>query len=235
MFKSTNVYFGIIAGLLCLVFFEASRIQGLNARIAALQGHAVVIPPLTAIEARAGDQTALGAELAVALKENLKLRRAVESGQTQTDGIVGRVAMLKDMLNRLPEHRVPQLKYATDADWYAAVNGPLETVEDVRGALARIRAASGKHFAEILQPALLAYINANAGAYPREVGDLQPFLGEGMDPTLLQHYRIVRANELFGVHVARGWALTQTSVVDSGFDTHVVIDSDGWGYGGPRE
>jgi hypothetical protein len=232
MLKSTIVYSAIIAGLLCLVLFEAFRIRDLNARIAAMRGQPEVMARSTAIGS--GGQTALADALDMALKENLKLRHAVAGDQTQTDGIAGRVATLKDMLNRLPEQRIPQLRYATEADWYAAVDGPLETVEDIRGAFARIRAAAEKRFTKILHPALVAYMKANAGAFPKEVGDLQRFLGESIDPALLQHYKIVGANTA-RVLVGGEWAITQASVVDSEFDFHFVIGSDGWGYGGPSQ
>ena len=232
MSRPTIIYLGIIVGLLGLVSFEAYRIRDLNGRIASLSDHSAVVSRLPVI--RSPDRTTLAAELDAALKENLKLRRAVESDQTQAGGIGGRVAMLKDILNRLPEQKIPQLRYATEADWYAAVDGPLDTADEIRVALARIRAAAETRFATILQPALGAYMKANAGSFPKNVGELQFFFGESIDPTLLQHYKIVRSSELTSVRVDGDWAITQASVVDSEFDSHFVIGPDGWGYSGPQ-
>jgi len=232
MSKSAIVYVSIIAGLLCLVLFEVFHNRELSARVASLSGQAEVAsrPPATGSR----DQMTLVAELDATLKENLKLRRAVESGQTQSGGIAGRVAMLKEILDRLPEQRIPQLRYATEADWYAAVDGPLESAEDVRGALARIRAAAEGRFAKILQPALRAYMDANTGSFPKDVGQLQSFLGAGVELAALQHYRIVRSSEIRSVRVGGEWAITQASVVDSEFDSHIVIGPDGFGsYSGP--
>jgi len=180
-------------------------------------------------------QRRLAEELDAALNENLKLRRAAESNQTQSSGIAGRVAVLKDVLQRLPEQQIPQLSYATEADWYAAVDGKLETAEDFRIALARLRTLAEARFAKILLPALNAYLAANQNTFPSDVSQLGAFFTESVEPAALQHYQIVRANEIRSVKVGGEWAITQASLIDSEFDSHVVIGPSGYGsYGGRR-
>ncbi len=66
-------------------------------------------------------------ELDAARQEIAQLRRMAEPKVVPADGIVGRVAALKGTLHRLPKQQIPQLTYATEADWYAAVEGPFES------------------------------------------------------------------------------------------------------------
>src|SRR6185436_931628 len=54
-----------------------------------------------------------------------------------------KVAALREILERLPEQSIPELKLATEADWYNAVDGnPLESTDDTRRALGRLRSAA---------------------------------------------------------------------------------------------
>ena len=46
-----------------------------------------------------------------------------------------KVAKLRTMLGSLPEQGIPEFKLLTEDDWYAAVDGPLESTEDYRLAM----------------------------------------------------------------------------------------------------
>lgn len=216
-----------------LLVFQAWRIQEFKRQIAASHDPLKVVSGVS--DSERGDLKTLAAKLDAALKENQRLRQSPEGDATQTGGVAGRVRLLKEMLDRLPEQRIPELAYATEADWYSAVGGRLETANDFRAALARIRSLAEKRFAEVLEPALLAYMDANNGTFPSDVSKLQPFFGGAGDPAALLRYRVVPANEIQNVRVGGDWAITQVSVVDPEFDSHIVIGPHGFGsYSGPH-
>ena len=229
MRTSSLVITGIITSLLGVSAYQAIRLREMDAQITILSRKAefvgsrpVPIQPRTPKD--------LSAELDAALKENRSLRQAIAGTQPkESSDIVDRVESLREVLKRLPEQQIPQLVYASDSDWYAAVDGRLETAEDYRIALARLRASAEEKFAKLMQPALRAYLDANSGAFPQEVIQLQPYFGQPVDPAALQHYKVVRAAEIKSVQVGGEWAITQASVVDSDYDSHIVIGPRGSG------
>jgi hypothetical protein len=225
--KQNTFSTGIILVLGGSLLFQAWQIRDLKRQIAASHDPLKVV--LGVSDGEKGDLKTLAAKLDAALKENQRLRQSPEGDAKQYDGVAGRVRLLKETLDRLPEQRIPELAYATDADWYSAVGGRLETADDFRAALARIRSQAEKRFAEVLEPALLAYMDANNGTFPRDVSKLQPFFGGAGDPAALLRYRVVPAIEIQNVRVGGDWAITQVSVVDPEFDSHIVIGPHGFG------
>lgn len=171
----------------------------------------------------------LTAELDAARLEIVRLQRATESTPAPADDITGRVGALKEMLQRLPEQQIPQPAFATEADWYAAVEGPLETQEDFRKAMARLRNSAYARFGKLLQPALKAYLKANGDRFPKEVLHVQPFFTTAVDPAALQNLRVVPTSSLKNMRMGGEWAITQVAVVDSEFDARIVIGPNGFG------
>ena len=234
MLKSTPIFVSVIAVLVGVVIFQARRISELgepkSTRAAPLPSAASATP------ADFRERERLAGELEAARREISRLRRMAEAKPAPADGIAGRVAALKEMLQRLPEQQIPQLAYATEADWYAAVEGPLETPEDFRKAMARLRNSAEARFAGQLQPALKGYLKANGGIFPKEVMQLQPFFAAGVGPAALQHLQVVRADMFKNMRMGGEWAITQVALVDSEFDAQIVIGPNGFGsYGGPRK
>jgi len=164
------------------------------------------------------------------LEENRRLRARVEfqkpGASTASDA---KVESLKDVLARLPEQSVPELQFATAGDWYSAVDGPLETTEDYRLALGKLRASAEKRFAQMAQPALRAYLDANRSEFPKDVSHLIPYFDGPIDPLVLQRYKVVPASEVRNVGVGGAWAITQQSLVDPAYDSHSVIGPHGYG------
>ena len=109
-----------------MIAYQAIRLRELDAQITILSRKAefagsrpVPIQPRTPKD--------LSAELDAALKENRSLRQAIAGTQPkESSDIVDRVETLREVLKRLPEQQIPQLVYASDSDWYAAVDGRLE-------------------------------------------------------------------------------------------------------------
>jgi hypothetical protein len=170
------------------------------------------------------------AALDLLLEENRRLRENVEvpkSGSAAASS--AKLAALKDVLSRLPEQSIPELQFATDGDWYSAVDGPLETTEDYRLALGKLRASAEKRFAGMAQPALDAYLKANRDEFPKDVSQLMPYFGGPIDPLVLRRYKVVPASEVKNVGVGGAWAITQQSLIDSAYDSYSVIGPGGYG------
>jgi hypothetical protein len=164
------------------------------------------------------------------LEENRRLRAKVD---LQKSGSVAasdaKIDSLKDVLARLPEQSIPELQFATAGDWYSAVDGPLETTEDYRLALGKLRASAEKRFAGMAQPALQAYLNANRSVFPKDVSQLMQYFDRPIDPSVLQRYKVVPASEVRNVGVGGAWAITQQSLIDPTYDSRSVIGPDGYG------
>jgi RNA polymerase sigma factor (sigma-70 family) len=157
------------------------------------------------------------------------LARHAERISPETIHAEEKIAALRDVLGRLPEQAIPELKLATNGDWHAAVDGPLETTEDYRRALGKIRSSAERRFAASVQPALREYLRINADQFPSETIQLQPFVGAEIDHTMLQRYRVVPASEIPNVRMGGDWIMTQTALIDSAYDASSVIGPRGFG------
>jgi hypothetical protein len=145
------------------------------------------------------------------------------------DDIHTRVSALKDILVRLPEQGIPELKLATDSDWYSAADGKLESEEDYRRAMAKIRSIAEARFAKALQPALREYLTASDGRFPASTSELQTFAGTEIDAEMLRRYHIAPASDISNVKVGGDKIITQVSVIDREYDSLTVIGSKGYG------
>ncbi len=234
MLKPTPIVISLVVVLLGVIVFQARRISELSATKPAPTVAAPSVSTSSAVDSR--ERERLDGELEAARREISLLRRIAEIKAAPADGIAGRVAALKETFQRLPEQQIPQLAYASEADWYAAVEGPLETAEDFRMAMARLRNSAYSRFGKLLQPALKEYMKANGGRFPQEALQVQPFFTAAVEPAALRNLQVVRANSIKNVRMGGEWAITQVAVVDSEFDAHIVVGPNGFGsYGGPRK
>lgn len=139
-----------------------------------------------------------------------------------------KITALRDMFARLPEQSVPELVFVTDGEWHMAVDGKLDTPEDFRRAMARVRSFAQDHFAKALYPAILEYRKANGGKFITDTAQLQPYLAAEITPEMLQRYELVPDGAVRSVRMGGQSALT-APLIDSEYDTHVVIGPMGWG------
>ena len=232
--KVTRALVGVIVILLGVIVYQKLRLRDLSFRTANLRER-LASAATRAASVRPTAETSPTAEPDTMLRASIAPTRTTENAHAvEQGGISERVEALKDSLKRLPDQWIPQIAYATDGDWFSAVDGRLETAEDFRIALARLRASGERRFADKLSPALRAYLDTNAGVFPKDVAQLKPFFTQPVDLAALQHYKIVRADSERSVRVGGDWAITQASLIDSKYDAHVVIGPHGFGaYGGP--
>lgn len=140
-----------------------------------------------------------------------------------------KIATLREILARLPEQSIPELKLLTEADWHRAVDAGLDTPEDVRRALAALRAAGENRLIKAIQPALKEYVRANGGAFPADPTQLQPLVPAQIEPAMLQRYRVAPASAVPTVGVQGDSIITQAVVIDSEYHVTLVLGKDGMG------
>ncbi|HWA84956.1 MAG TPA: hypothetical protein VG710_01930 [Opitutus sp.] len=178
------------------------------------------------------DRAELFRRIDALVAENRRLRRSSEGAPTPS-GALAKTDALRDILARLPDQRIPELRLATEVDWITAADQDLDSAEGVRKALATLRAAAEKRFAAKLRTSLSEYLRASKGAFPREVSDLAPFFHEPL-ADVVARYRVVPASDYPNIRVGGDWAITQVSLVDSSYDTRLVVGPNGFGAFGER-
>jgi len=171
-------------------------------------------------------ETPLQEKLAGVVKDYHDNGGGVSSATAEAEA---KIAALRDVLARLPEQGIPELKLATNADWHLAVEGALETAEDYRRALGKLRARAESQLAKRVQPALREYLQSNGGVFPTNTQELQLFVGGEVNREMLGRYTIVPASEIKNVRMGGEWAITQRELIDSDYDSHSVIGPNGFG------
>jgi RNA polymerase sigma factor (sigma-70 family) len=140
-----------------------------------------------------------------------------------------RAGLLREVLGKLPEQSIPELQLATDDDWLDAAKEKLETADDYRRALAKLRSLAISRFAHLVQPALTKYYHAHGQQFPTDVSQLQPLLGRSIDKAILQRYVIAAADTVANVRMGGELIITPSRVVDPTYDGEFVIGPNGFG------
>jgi RNA polymerase sigma factor (sigma-70 family) len=140
-----------------------------------------------------------------------------------------RVDQLKQRLQLSPDQKIPEMQLLSDQDWLNAAKGNLETEEDYRSAMASLRNAAQQKFAALAEPALDKYLKANNLQFPTDPTQLQPYFKQPLDAAILQRYTIKSADTYPNMRVGDGSVITQSSIVDEGRDSRIVIGSSGYG------
>jgi RNA polymerase sigma factor (sigma-70 family) len=140
-----------------------------------------------------------------------------------------KIAALRDLLRQFPEYGIPELKLATDADWHVAVEEELQTPDDYKRALGKLRSRAENRFAKLLQPSIRAFMEANNRQFPTETAQLLPLIREPLDAAMLARYHVAPASEIPNVRIGSDWMITQNSLVDVEYDNHLIIGSSGMG------
>ncbi|HWH68212.1 MAG TPA: hypothetical protein VNT26_02450 [Candidatus Sulfotelmatobacter sp.] len=171
----------------------------------------------------------LAAEVAQLRREAQRWREAARPLQTPwVRASASKVALLKEQLAQTPGAQIPEFRFLTPEDWLAAASGPLETEADFRRALAALRTAGERVFVGQLRQALDGYRRAHPDGFPTNLVELQPFFTTPADDALLEHWRVVPAEELYCVgQQGSKWLLTQQGPVDEEYDACFAVRADG--------
>lgn len=147
---------------------------------------------------------------------------------------LARVSRLKERLQQTPKAKIPEFQYLTDQDWLNVAKDELNTDEDYRRALSRLRyAAEGTFVTTELRPALMQYANANNGQFPTDLSQLQPYFNPPVDGAMLQRWEIAPESTVRSVNMGETM-ITEIAAVDSDNDSRYVIGINGYGVAGPQ-
>ena len=225
-FKTAAVTAVILTGATGL-FLQHREIEKLRAENTRLQRGP------TAAGVRNAGQTGQGAAAALAgtlAAEVEQLRAQVaELKSSPASSWQERVGLLHEVLEKLPEQGIPELQLATDDDWLDAAKEKLETTDDYRRALGKLRNLAIGRFAHLAGPALTQYLKAHDGQFPADLSQLQSYVDQPIDNAIWQHYTVAPADTVSNVRVGGKLIVTQRSVVDPTYDSEFVIGPDGFG------
>jgi hypothetical protein len=105
-----------------------------------------------------------------------------------------RVKLLRQLLTELPAQGLPEVRLLDSLDWINVVRtAELDTPNNIRAALAALRAAARVKFAKPLQDALKAFTERSGGKLPADIRELAPFLSAPADMEMLERYNLTRA------------------------------------------
>ena len=152
-----------------------------------------------------------------------------DTGEITAASWLARADQLRQAFQRFPERSIPEVQLLTQQDWLDAAKDKLESDEDYRKAMGRVRNAAEDKVAGLVQPALEQYLKANGGTFPTDLAQLQDYLKTPLDPAILQRFGIFPADAVPNVRVGGDWIITQKTFVDPAYDTHFVIGPNGHG------
>lgn len=108
---------------------------------------------------------------------------------------LGRVKRLRALFDERPEQRIPELRLLTDVGWLrTARRFSLDSEDNIRRAMAEIRAAAMRIFVARVQLAEGAYVKENKDRIPASLSELAPYIDPPADPDILARYEIVKRN-----------------------------------------
>lgn len=110
---------------------------------------------------------------------------------------LARVDRLKDSFAADPEAWIPEMGLLSDSDWIKVAQQTTSTDPDnLRASRSAVRRAAMVAFSNAIRPALAAYLAAHGDALPPTVADLLPYFTQPVDPTALDRYEIISADQL---------------------------------------
>ncbi|MCX6952729.1 MAG: hypothetical protein NTV51_11275 [Verrucomicrobia bacterium] len=106
--------------------------------------------------------------------------------------LVRRVYRLKHWIERTPVHNVPELRFASDGDWFSVVGQfpELDREPDLELAAALLKRQAQFSFLPLFQSALSGYLKISDGVLPARVEDLAPFFVCAIDDAVLARYEM---------------------------------------------
>jgi hypothetical protein len=152
-----------------------------------------------------------------------------DSNEITAASWLARADQLRQAFQRSPDKSIPEVQLLTQQDWLDATKDKLETDEDYRKAMGRVRNAAEDKVAGLMQPALEQYLKANNGTFPTDLAQLQSYLKTPLDPAILQRFGIFPSEAVPNVGMGGDWIITQKTFADPDYDLHFVIGPNGHG------
>jgi RNA polymerase sigma factor (sigma-70 family) len=239
----------------CTGIYEAVRVSNLKQQLRVLSGqhaplthelhrlredHQRAVRNLAALQHENDRLRSNTAELPKLRGELTQLRAAAqnrdtaspaesESAEAELKSWLARVSELKERLQTMPDHRVPEFELLTDQDWLDAAKREIRNDIDLRRAFSKLRNTAQGKFAVSAHSALKDYMEAHDGAFPNELADLQPYLKSPVSQSILDNWQIIPASELRNLGMGGEKVITQKRAVDEVFDTRIGLGPYGHG------
>jgi RNA polymerase sigma factor (sigma-70 family) len=132
-----------------------------------------------------------------------------------------RATQLKERLQQMPEKKIPEFQLLTSQDWFDAVKNAKqwESDGDFREALHNLRNSAKQKFGDQARDAFKKYAEANAGALPTDLSQLQPYFETPLDDGTLARYSLLRTGKLADVPDSDYLIAEKAPPVDDQFDS----------------
>jgi hypothetical protein len=149
---------------------------------------------------------------------------------------LGRVKQLHALFEERPDRRIPEMRLLPDTGWLrTARRFQLDSDDNIRRAMADIRAEAVGNFSRQLVSAARAYANANKDRTPADVSELAPFFDPPADPDMLARYEIAKREAPPPVPGRPGivragpgpWVVQNAIATDPDYETRIAVGSNG--------
>ncbi len=111
--------------------------------------------------------------------------------------LVGKMKLLKQRLQQMPEKNIPELQYLDSEAWArVAQTAKVDTDDGVRQALSSLRQLAKEEFVPEMGKAVQAYAQANEGRLPANVSQLKPYFELPVDDATLARYQMIETGNV---------------------------------------
>ena len=144
---------------------------------------------------------------------------------------LARLDRLKSALEQNPALAIPELQLLPYETWVAiAMDSKLDTADDVRHSLARLRQMAENTLAGRLTGALRAYVAANNGMLPNNPVDLATFIYPAVDSVLFSRYEMRQTGRLDDLpRPSRRVLLATRAPIDAELDSILEVSTNSYG------
>jgi len=157
-------------------------------------------------------------------------KRADDASGPSEKSTPERLNQLIQWLQRNPSERIPELRLLSAQDWLKAATGSLDKEADYPLAMSQVRSmAEVNGVLPVLQSALKQYGQANAGQFPKDLSQLNPYFKSPIDEAILQRYEIMPASDLgqiidtSEIGLGSEWVITEKAPANEAFDARLLI------------
>ncbi len=149
---------------------------------------------------------------------------ATQAGPRDTEirAWLARVTQLHKLLAADRSANIPECSLLTVEDWFTvARTAAFETDEQRRKALAALRIAAKRRFANQLSVALRKFMEFHNNALPDALLDLAPYLTKRAQSSIVPRYTITHDGSL---RILRGgWIIREATAVDADYDSRLIV------------
>jgi hypothetical protein len=185
------VLFTAVAVAVCALIEEARVARANTQRIQSLEAN---VPAWKAqIRRLTVQRDATLAETARLARTNADNASQEAAHDPMIQTLLARIAALKEVFDRVPDERIPEMRLLTDDDWIATAEAanPLESLVDFRTALSALRRAAKSHVAGLLGAALSDYITNSKGKWPVDLRQILKGFSPQFPDDILQRYEVI--------------------------------------------